>query len=407
MRVLQINSVCGVGSTGRIATDLYKVLEEQGHECLIAYGRGTAPKEINSYKIGTNLDNYLHVARTRLLDQHGYGSKRPTIELVKKIKEYNPDVIHLHNLHGYYLNLEVLFNYLAEADIPVVWTLHDCWAFTGHCSHFDYIKCDKWKIGCEKCPQQMEYPSCYVLDNSKINYLLKKKLFTKLNNLTIITPSQWLSNLVKQSFLCNYPINVINNGIDLELFKHRFSDFRVKHGLEEKKIILGVSNVWNRKKGLDTFVELSEKLKEEYKVVLVGVTEKQKKNLSHKIIGITRTQDITELSEIYAAASIFVNPTLEDTFPTVNLEALACGTPIITYDTGGSKECIDTTCGRSVEKEDVLKLINEIEQFTIDESIKEFSRNRAKLYEKNLKYLEYIDLYGKLMEERNESFIFN
>ncbi len=170
---------------------------------------------------------------------------------------------------------------------------------------------------------------------------------------------------------------------------------------------LGVSNVWNRKKGLDTFVELSEKLKEEYKVVLVGVTEKQKKNLSHKIIGITRTQDITELSEIYAAASIFVNPTLEDTFPTVNLEALACGTPIITYDTGGSKECIDTTCGRSVEKEDVLKLINEIEQFTIDESIKEFSRNRAKLYEKNLKYLEYIDLYGKLMEERNESFIFN
>lgn len=338
MKVLQINSVCGFGSTGRIATDLYKVLEEQGHECLIAYGRGTAPEGINSYKIGTNLDTYLHVARTRLLDQHGYGSKKPTIELVKKIKEYNPDVIHLHNLHGYYLNLEVLFNYLAQSNKPVVWTLHDCWAFTGHCAYFDYIGCDKWKDECGNCPQKKIYPNSYGLDNSYNNFNQKKALFTRLNNLTIITPSQWLANLVKESFLNKYPIQVINNGIDLNVFKPTSSEFRKKYHLEEKKIILGVANVWNQRKGFNTFIELSSKLDEDYQIVLVGVTEKQKNNLPSNIIGINRTNNIEELAEIYTVADVFVNPTLEDNFPTVNLESAACGTPVITYKTGGSPE---------------------------------------------------------------------
>ncbi len=367
MKVLQINSVCGVGSTGRIATDLYKVLEEQGHECLIAYGRGTAPEGINSYKIGTNLDNYLHVARTRLLDQQGYGSKRPTIELVKKIKEYDPDVIHLHNLHGYYLNLEVLFNYLAESNKPVIWTLHDCWAFTGHCAHFDYVGCDKWKSECKNCPQKKTYPNSYGLDNSYQNFNKKKELFTRCNNLTIITPSQWLADLVKKSFLNKYPVQVINNGIDLNVFKPTPSEFRKKYHLEKKKIILGVANVWDDRKGFNTFIELSSNLNDNYQIIMVGVTEKQKNNLPSNIIGITRTNNIKELAEIYSSADIFVNPTLEDNFPTVNLESIACGTPVITYSTGGSVECIDETCGIIVQKNNIDSLLTAIQQ--IDKSI--------------------------------------
>ena len=397
MRVLQINSVCGVGSTGRIATDLYKVLEEQGHECLIAYGRGTAPEGINSYKIGTNLDNYLHVARTRLFDQHGYGSKKPTRELVKKIKEYNPDVIHLHNLHGYYLNLEVLFNYLAESNKPVVWTLHDCWAFTGHCAYFDYVGCDKWKSECRNCPQKKTYPNSYGLDNSYQNFNQKKDLFTRLNNLIIITPSQWLADLVKKSFLNKYPVQVINNGIDLNVFKPTPSEFRKKYHLEKKKIILGVANVWDDRKGFNTFIELSSNLNDNYQIIMVGVTEKQKNNLPSNIIGITRTNNIKELAEIYSSADIFVNPTLEDNFPTVNLESIACGTPIITFDTGGSPESLTMKCGSVVEKRNIKLLIDTINEMITSNSIdnKECLK-QSKKYNKDDKFPEYVKIYGML-----------
>ena len=190
MKVLQINSVCGVGSTGRIATDLYKVLEEQGHKCKIAYGRGTAPEGIDSIKIGSNLDNYYHVFKTRVFDKHGFGSVNATKKFIEEVKDYDPDIIHLHNIHGYYINIEILFNYLKEANKPVIWTLHDCWAFTGHCSYFDYVGCNKWKSGCYNCEQKGEYPSSKVLDNSKLNYEKKKELFTSVKNMTIVTPSK-------------------------------------------------------------------------------------------------------------------------------------------------------------------------------------------------------------------------
>ena len=399
MRVLQINSVCGVGSTGRIATDLYKVLEEQGHECLIAYGRGTAPEGINSYKIGTNLDNYLHVARTRLLDQHGYGSKRPTIELVKKIKEYNPDIIHLHNLHGYYLNLEVLFNYLAESNKPVVWTLHDCWAFTGHCSHFEYVGCDKWKFGCNKCVQKNEYPRSGLIDNCQENFKIKKKLFTSIKKLTIITPSQWLSNLVKQSYLKRYPVKVIKNGIDLTKFKPTASNLREVYKLENKKIVLGVASQWGIRKGLTVFNQLALQLPSEFQVVLVGVTDKQKNGLEDKIICIPKTNSVSELAAIYSSADIFLNPTFEDTFPTTNLESLACGTPVITFDTGGSVESISYDTGVVVKKDDFNQLKNTIQKilksqyFSLDKCMK-----RAELFDKNERYQEYIHQYLLNME---------
>ena len=397
MRVLQINSVCGVGSTGRIATDLYKVLEEQGHECLIAYGRGTAPEGINSYKIGTNLDNYLHVARTRLLDQHGYGSKKPTIELVKKIKEYDPDVIHLHNLHGYYLNLEVLFNYLAESNKPVIWTLHDCWSFTGHCAYFDYIECDKWKHECRNCPQKKTYPNSYVLDNSYQNFNQKKELFTRLNNLTIITPSQWLANLVKQSFLNKYPVQVINNGIDLDIFKPATSNLKERYGISDKFIILGVASIWDKRKGLDVFLELTKYLNNDEQIILIGLSNEQLSILPADIIGISRTNNIQELVEFYSMADIFFNPTKEDNFPTTNLEALACRIPVITFDTGGSGECLDESCGAVVEKENIEKAIEEIRRIIKIKHIKEMCSNKALQYDKYQKYNEYIKLYEGML----------
>jgi putative colanic acid biosynthesis glycosyltransferase len=218
VKVLQINSCCGVGSTGRIAADIYKALEEQGHQCKIAYGRGNAPEDIDTIRIGSSLDNYLHVIKTRIFDQHGFGSENATRALIKQIENYDPNIIHLHNVHGYYVNIDILFNYLKEAGKPVVWTLHDCWAFTGHCAYFDYIGCDRWKTGCYKCPQKKKYPSSILMDNSKRNFEKKRELFTGVKNMVIVTPSKWLAGLVKKSFLSEYPVKVINNGVDLEVF---------------------------------------------------------------------------------------------------------------------------------------------------------------------------------------------
>lgn len=393
MKILQINSVCGVGSTGRIATDLYKVIEEAGHECVIAYGRGTAPEGIKTIKIGTNFDNYMHVAKTRIFDRHGFGSTKATKEFIKKVEEYNPDVIHLHNIHGYYINVEVLFDYLKRANKKVVWTLHDCWAFTGHCSHFDYIGCDKWKNGCKKCPQKNEYPSSKIADASEFNYEKKKELFTSVKDMTIVTPSKWLAGLVKESFLGKYEVIVINNGIDLDVFKPTESDFREKYGLQDKKIILGVASVWTERKGVNTFIELSEKLDDNFKIILVGVNKKQKSMLPKNVIGITRTNNVKELAEIYTVADVFVNPTLEEVMGLTNVEALACGIPVITFDSGGSVECIDESSGKIVTKGDIdklIKYINEIKNMNIS---KECCINRANLFNKWEKYNKYINMY--------------
>jgi putative colanic acid biosynthesis glycosyltransferase len=213
MKVLQINSVCGIGSTGRIATDIHDILIEQGHESYIAYGRDLPKNCENAIRIGTKIDNYTHVAKTRLLDKHGFGSIKATKEFINKVIDINPDIIHLHNIHGYYINIEILFDYLKEANKPVVWTFHDCWSFTGHCAYFDYVGCNKWKTGCYSCPEKKAYPSSLIFDNSKNNYINKKEIFTVVKNLTIVTPSQWLANLVQESFLNEYPVKVINNGI--------------------------------------------------------------------------------------------------------------------------------------------------------------------------------------------------
>lgn len=400
MKVLQINSVCGIGSTGRIVTDIHNILIEQGHESYIAYGRDLPKNCDTPIKIGSKLDNYKHVALTRIFDKHGFGSKKATQKFIEKVKELDPDIIHLHNIHGYYINIEVLFDYLKKADKPVVWTLHDCWSFTGHCAYFDYVGCDKWKTGCYDCPEKNSYPASVIIDNSKDNYIKKKELFTGIKNLTIVTPSKWLAGLVKQSYLREYPVEVINNGIDLDVFKPTQSDFRERFNLEDKFIILGVASTWDRRKGFKYFIELSKKIKNDEAIVLVGLSEKQRKYLPKNIIGITRTSNVKELAEIYTAADVFLNPTLEDNFPTTNLEALACGTPIITFNTGGSPESIEDITTNIVDKGNVDGLLKSIQKAK-DNKIyfQEKLIERAKLkYDKEKNFLKYINLYYKNKE---------
>lgn len=393
MKVLQINSVCGIGSTGRIATDIHNILIEQGHQSYIAYGRDLPKNCDNAIIIGNKIDNYTHVAKTRLLDKHGFGSKQATIEFIDKIKELDPDIIHLHNIHGYYINVEILFNYLKEASKPVVWTLHDCWSFTGHCAYFDYVGCDKWKIGCYSCPEKKAYPSSLIFDNSKNNYLNKKRIFTGVKNLTIVTPSQWLANLVQESFLNEYPVNVINNGIDLNTFRPNEGDFRKKFNLNGKFIILGVASVWDRRKGLKYFVELADKVSEDEVIVLVGLTEKQMNQIPENIIGITRTNNVEELVDIYSSADVFVNPTLEDNFPTTNLEALACGTAVITFDTGGSPESIDKITGIEIENRTSNQIYEVISKLRRSPFRKNACVEKGKEFDKSKKFMEYVKLY--------------
>lgn len=400
MKVLEINVVCGYGSTGRIVVDLYNTLKSHHHECLCAYGRFLAPENVNALRIGNKLDNYIHVFNTRIFDKHGFSSKRATREFIKKVEEYNPDIIHLHNIHGYYINIEILFNYLKKSGKPVVWTFHDCWAFTGHCSHFDYVNCLKWQKGCSKCIQKREYPKSTFKDNSKNNYINKKRIFTQLENMTIITPSEWLKNLVEKSFLGKYEVKVINNGIDLDIFRPIKSNFREKYNLKNKKIILGVASLWGKRKGVDSFVELAKALDSSYEVILVGkIIEKFQNEIPSNMMLIDRTNNLRELTEIYSAADVFINTTLEDNFPTVNLEALACGTPVVAFDTGGCKETIKNGCGVVVEKGNIQELLEKVKYFSENNKIDEDCIKAARNFDKKDKYREYIKVFETLIEE--------
>jgi len=401
MNILQINSGCGIGSTGRIATDIHSILLSQGHSSTVAFGRYTAKNCIQHIRIGSSLDIYLHVARTRLFDSHGFGSAAATKALIAKIRELNPDLIHLHNLHGYYLHVGLLFEYLKQANKPVIWTLHDCWAFTGHCSHFDFIGCNRWKSECHDCPQKQEYPKSIFLDRSRRNYQQKKQLFTGVKELTIVTPSKWLENLVKESFLQAYPVAHIYNGIDLNVFKPTHSDFRSRYNLSGQFILLGVASIWSKRKGYQYFIDLAKQLRPDEKIVLVGVSEQQIKHLPTGIIGITQTNSAAELAEIYSAADLFINPSLEETFGLVNVEALACGTPVVTFNSGGCPECLADGCGLVVERGDLPGLVAAIAMMR--KNVKEFysdqCQKRAKdQFDKDARFAEYLEFYKSYLK---------
>lgn len=366
MRILFINELCGSGSHGKIAAEQAQKFESEGHEVKIAYGRHpNVPEQYKKYavRIGSKLDVYIHALMTRLTDKHGFFSKQATKKFLQWADNYNPDFLWLHNIHGYYINVEMLFYWIkSRPKMKIYWTLHDCWSFTGHCAYFTFEKCYKWRTHCSKCPRINKYPASFI-DNSYKNFDRKKNLFTGVNDMTLITPSKWLADLVKESFLKEYPVEVCYNTIDKNIFKPTAGNFREKYNIGNKKIILGVASIWEERKGLDDFIKLSEMLDaEKFVIVLVGLKPKQIKKLPKKIIAIQRTNNQKELAEIYTAADVFFNPTYEDNLPTVNLEAEACGTPVITYDTGGCPETVKLENSKIISCGDVETAKNLIEK---------------------------------------------
>lgn len=352
MKIVQINTFSNK-STGTIMMNIHNELLKEGIESYVVWGRGRKAKDDTQIYMNDKIGVYSHALHTRLTDKVGSYSKRATKKLISKLEQIKPDLIHLHNIHGYYINIEMLFNYIRKNNIKVVWTLHDCWGFTGHCAHFELIKCNKWEEGCYNCSQKSVYPKT-IFDNSKLNYQRKKELFTGLD-ITIVTPSKWLANLVKKSFLKEYQVKVINNGINTEIFKHRESDFKNKFNIENKKVILGVASEWTKEKGFYDFIKLAQIVDETVKIVLVGLNKSQIKQIPSNIIGIERTENAEQLAQIYSIADIYFNPTYADNYPTTNLEALACKTPVITYNTGGSPECINGDNGVVTDFEDFCK----------------------------------------------------
>lgn len=363
MKVLLINEVCGYTSTGKICGEIAEELCNKGHEVRIAYGRSSyVPEKYQKYgiRIGDGWSVRFHALQTRLFDKHGFGSRRATKRFLEWADKFAPDLVWLHNLHGYYINIELLFQWIkSHPEKEIKWTLHDCWAFTGHCVHFTMVKCDKWKEGCRSCPQKREYPASRWMDRSEKNYLEKRKLFCGIKKMLLITPSQWLAGLVQQSFLREYPVEVRHNKIDETIFKPIKSDFREKYGLQGKTIILGVANVWGKGKGLDDFLELAQMLDDDYTVVLVGLSARQLKEIPKRIQGIGKVKEAKQLAEIYSASDIYINASKEETFGLTTLEAVKCGTKVIVYDATASTE-VAKNYGGIIVSESVENLYREV-----------------------------------------------
>ena len=392
MKIVQINATCGSGSTGKICVAVSELLTKRGIENYVLYNLGTS-----GYPLGIRYMSEPEIKwqalKSRVFGNYGFQSRKATGRLLAELERISPDVVHLHNLHSHNVHLERLFSYLKEKKIKIFWTFHDCWAFTGYCPYFDMAKCDQWAgEGCRHCPQRARYS--WFFDRSKALFERKKRLFSDLD-MTIITPSQWLADQVKRSFLKDCPVRVINNGIDLSVFSPRESDFRKKYGVDDKYILLGVAFDWGRRKGMDLFIRLAQRLDpEKFRIVLVGTNDKQDELLPKNVISIHRTENQRQLAEIYSAVDLFVNPTREENFPTVNLEALACGTPVLTFRTGGSPESLDEKTGVVVECDDEEALYEAIIRSEEQRPFKcEDCRNRSLRYNQSDKFLEYAKLY--------------
>lgn len=400
MKILLINSVCGNKSTGRICTDIADVLSQNGDECQIAFGRESAPDAYAtiSHRMGSDIDISLDGIQSRLFGHAGFYSKRVTNRFLQGVDAYQPDLIHLHNIHGYYLNVELLFQYIKQKKVPVIWTLHDCWAFTGHCSNYSEVGCDRWKSQCSECPLTGEYPKSFR-DTSYLDYLKKKELFSNIQNLTIVTPSEWLASQVHQSFLSDYKTVVIPNGIDLEVFRPTaLKRIDLVERLNEKKVILGVSTAWSEHKGLSKYYRLADLLGNSFQVVLVGLTERQCRQLPSNVIGIQRTNSVEELSGFYSLADCVVSLSTEETMGLTIVEGNACGTPAAVFNRTALPELITpqtgvvaNTCTVESMVEAVVRVTEQM-KFTVEQL-----RSHAQKYEKKRLYENYVKLYHRAL----------
>lgn len=395
MKILQINSVCGSGSTGKIAVEISDYLDSLNIENYIAYGIGNSNRH-NTYKIGNRIDNHLHSFMSRKFCLQGYGSIFSTIKFIRYIKRINPDIIHLHNIHGHYLNFPILFNYLKKSNVNVVWTFHDCWPFTGKCAHFTKAKCYKWKTHCQNCKQLNTYPDS-IRDRTFKNFNDKKEYFTSIDKFHIVTVSNWLKETVENSFFKGKNIKCIYNGIDTNVFKPVQSTLRKKLGIENKFVILGVASVWNSGKGLNEFIELSKKIDDDSVIILIGLSDEQIEDLPKNMIGISRTENIEELVKFYTLADVFINLSIEETFGLVVAEALACGTPAIVYDSTACPEVVELKESCIVKSHNIDELTKKINFFkNMNEKLviklnKKFNLNEMLSH--------YVDLYNHIEEE--------
>lgn len=403
MKILQINTVYNKGSTGRIVKNLKLYAEQRGNSVLAAhrFRADGDPKDV--MPVSTWLDCHIHNRLSTITGLQGCFSFFRTLIFLRKVRRYAPDLIHLHNIHGSFLNYPLLFRFIKKKNTPIVWTLHDCWTFTGGCPHFVGYSCSQWETGCGRCPHFAQSKGNYW-DTASYMWKKKKQWFTGIPQMVLVTPSNWLADLVGKSYLKGYPRAVIPNGIDLEVFKPVESDFRDRYGLKNRFIVLGVSFGWNEKKGLDVFIELANSLDENYRIVLVGTDAEVEARLPENILKIRNTADPYELAAIYSAADVFVNPTREDTYPTVNMEALACGTPVITHRTGGSPETIDEMCGTVVDEGDIAEFVRVIRRVCEEKPYTaEACLQKAKEHDMSLRYKEYVDLYEGIGIERNSA----
>ena len=406
MKILTINTFYKFGSTGRIVYDLQKTHKEFGINSYVAYGDRTNNKDTkDTICLQGYLRRKLNILKTRIFACHGFYNITETKRLIKYMDKIKPDIIHLHNIHNHYVNVKMLFDYIKQHEIPVIWTLHDCWPFTGWCAYFDYAHCNKWKKGCHHCPSKHDYPFTWFFDKSENNYKKKKDVFSGVKNLTLVTPSQWLANLTRDSFLREYPVEVINNGTDTEVFRPIDTDLKERLGIASKKMILAIAAKLAKRKGADYLLEIPSKLNDDEILVMLGLTNEQVKSLpKEKCIGITYTNSVQELAEYYSAADVFINPTLEDNFPTTNIESLACGTPIVTFKTGGSIEVIDDNTGFVVEQGNINTMLDSMR--IILNKGKNYYRNYCRkkaveMYENQKQYLKYIDLYKRILHEES------
>lgn len=405
--LLQINPVLRVStSTGRIMQEIGDLAMRNGWESYIAYGRGRdgiLPCRSRIVPVGGRWSTLWHGVETRLFDRHGLASTGATRRFVREIERIRPDVIHIHNIHGYFLNYRVLFDFLLQSGIPVVWTVHDCWLYTGHCYYYSYAGCDRWQRECHDCPQRREFPTSWLFDRSRQNFRDKRAAFTSLQKgqLTVVPVSEWIRSEMARSFLRECDFRVIHNGINTDVFDICSPQAaREKYGLGDKHILLGVASIWSREKGLDDFIRLSGLLTDDERLVLVGIKPEQRRQLPPNVVGIGRTENVHELAELYSAADAFLNPTWQDNYPTVNLEAISCGTPVVTYRTGGSIEAVTPGMGRVVDQGDFAGLLREARSIRREGKAGYLARCRSyalQHFNKEDRYRDYLRLYDELL----------
>ena len=397
LRIIIIDAAWYGGGAETIARELYKYLNEAGHDVKFVFARGDIPEDVNGIRLGSTIDVLLNVAHARLFDSAGFGFRKMTDRLINLIEKFNPDIVSMHNLSGYYLNIKVLFSYLKKKNIPVAWTFHDCWAFTGHCISFDDVKCKKWLTGCGMCPARKEYPASYLFDNSKKNYLKKKELLNDWERLYIVTPSQWMADITSKTFLKNKEMYVINNGINLDVFKPSESQLRENYKLCEKTILLSIASNWSYRKGLHHLIELNKLLDhDKYQLVIIGLSKKQISSMPPDIIAIQRTNTVEELVYWYTVADIMLYPSLADNFPTVILESLACGTPVVTFDTGGCWEAVGDECGVLVNEKTPEGLYKGIIDCYKKKIAPASCVKKSQNYDRLIKFKEYENLFIKM-----------